>query len=80
MIDAIGGPQMRIPPSIEPLITPETFFLLNKSDLASTPIIDLPATLSGRAWPVSLSTGEGTKEFLDTFSRALQKRYVIPFA
>jgi len=75
MIDAIGGPQMRIPPLIEPLITPETFFLLNKSDLASTPIIDLPATLSGRAWPVSLSTGEGTKEFLDNFSRALQKRY-----
>jgi len=74
-IDATGGPQMCIPPSLEPLITSETFFLLNKSDLASTSIIDLPASLSGKAWSVSLSTGEGTKEFLDNFSTALQKRY-----
>lgn len=68
--------QMRIPRSLEPLITPKTFFLLNKSDLAAASTADLPAVMGGKAWPVSLSTGEGTKEFLDNFSRALQKRCV----
>jgi len=74
--DAAGGAQLRIPRSLEPLITPHTFFLLNKSDLASTSTTDLPITVSDRAWPVSLSTGDGTKEFLDNFSRALQERSV----
>jgi hypothetical protein len=49
--------------------------LLNKSDLAGLSTAKLAAALRGKAWVASMSTGEGTKEFLENFSRALQERY-----
>ncbi|KIM83976.1 hypothetical protein PILCRDRAFT_421153 [Piloderma croceum F 1598] len=69
--------QIRIPQSLERLVTPETFLLLNKSDLAATPLASAVTVdgVSAKAWVASLSTGEGTKEFLDNFARALQERY-----
>ena len=72
--------QIRIPHSLERLVTPETFFLLNKSDLAATPLasaVTVDCGIGGgtKAWVASLGTGEGTKEFLDNFARALQERY-----
>lgn len=75
VVDTPDPLEMRMPPSLETLITPETFFLLNKSDLAGTSTPKLPTTLNGKAWTVSLSTGEGTTEFLDNFSKVLQTRY-----
>ena len=74
IFDTLGGPQMRIPPSLGQFITSETFFLLNKSDLVAHSTVELSAALSSKSWTASLSTGEGTKEFLDNFSRALQER------
>lgn len=66
------GPRIRIPPSLESLITPETFFLLNKSDLSKT---TPPAQINGKGiWTASLNTGEGTQEFINSFAIALQAR------
>jgi tRNA modification GTPase len=74
--------QIRIPQSLERLVTPETFLLLNKSDLEATPLasaVTVDCGIGGgggtKAWVASLGTGEGTKEFLDNFARALQERY-----
>lgn len=75
MNDTIGGLQMQIPPSLAPLITPGTFFLLNKSDLASASIPEIQP-FNSKAWIASLSTGQGMREFIDSFSRALQERCV----
>jgi len=75
VVDPLDSLEMRMPPSLETLITPETFFVLNKSDLVSTSAPKLPTILNGKAWTISLSTGEGTTEFLDKFSKVLQARY-----
>jgi len=75
MGDSINGSHIKIPPSIASLITPETFFLLNKSDLAPAFIPEIQTLFNTKAWVASLSTGQGMREFLDNFSRALQERY-----
>ena len=76
--------------SLRDLITPETFFLFNKSDLLGQSSRGLPDpevlrdnllgnqhdnSKSGRrAWVASLSTGNGTEAFLDGFADALKAR------
>ncbi|KZT20670.1 tRNA modification GTPase GTPBP3 [Neolentinus lepideus HHB14362 ss-1] len=72
-----GGERcLKVPPMLEPLITPSTFFLLNKIDLVPSPT-DVNGIEFNRSWTVSLSTGFGTKNFLDGFARALRERYDI---
>jgi len=67
---------INIPPELGPLISPDTFFLLNKSDLLPSlhSQRDMPST---RAWTTSLSTGEGTTKFLSGFGQALKQRYSL---
>ena len=76
--------------SLRDLITAETFFLFNKSDLLGQSSHGLPDpeglrdkllgnqhrnSKSGRrAWLASLSTGDGTEAFLDGFADALKAR------
>lgn len=77
--------------SLRDLISPETFFLFNKSDLLGQSSRGLPDpedlrdnllgnqhhnSKSGqRAWVASLSTGAGTEAFLDGFADALKARF-----
>jgi tRNA modification GTPase len=69
------GPQVRIPPGLSYIISPETFFLFNKVDILGFPV---PEEVIGpnkeQAWKVSLSTGEGTTAFLAGLTKALQRR------
>ncbi|KAH9918164.1 tRNA modification GTPase TrmE [Fomitopsis serialis] len=70
-----------IPPSVASLIAPDTYVLLNKSDVADiapnrvSAILDALGT--SRGWVVSLATGKGTQDFLDGFAQALQERYDV---
>ena len=72
------GPAIRIPPSVAPLVTPNTFFLLNKSDLVTPSDSATMKLHNENMWVTSLSTGDGAMTFLDDFSKALQKRYGRP--
>lgn len=78
--ESANGPCIQIPGSLDALITPETYFLFNKSDLPLSPTAHklVEATFGSRAWVASLTTGEGTNEFLVGFARALQNRYDRP--
>ncbi|KIK54451.1 hypothetical protein GYMLUDRAFT_48819 [Collybiopsis luxurians FD-317 M1] len=68
---------VHIPPSIKELITTETCFLLNKSDLLTTPPLEeqIRKALGQNAWIVSLESGQGTLEFLRAFEDMLKQRY-----
>ncbi|KAF9004780.1 hypothetical protein BDQ17DRAFT_1473977, partial [Cyathus striatus] len=65
-----GG--LNIPEELKALVTPETFFLLNKSDLASSSHVPLE-----RAWIASLQTGQGTQDFLTGFGERLKKKFEL---
>lgn len=73
-----AGPRIEIPPLLKPLITPETLFLFNKSDLIPPTTTEQILLLSGypTAWTASLNTGEGTAEFLGGFAKVIQDRYI----
>jgi hypothetical protein len=60
---------------MQPFISHDTFFLLNKSDLVSLPAV-VDTEMSQRAWTASLHTGDGTMEFLDGLATALQNKCV----
>ncbi|KAI9466691.1 tRNA modification GTPase TrmE [Lactarius psammicola] len=66
-----------IPAELAPLVTPNTFILLNKIDLVPTSV--LTATLSAlpqpSCWAVSLASQSGTDEFLAGLAKELQNRY-----
>ncbi|KAH7875938.1 hypothetical protein F5879DRAFT_957542 [Lentinula edodes] len=66
-----------IPSSSKDLITPETCFLLNKSDLLQTQPSDIQiqSALGKNAWIASLETGHRTFEFLSSFTEMLKQRY-----
>ncbi|KAF8164309.1 GTP-binding protein TrmE N-terminus-domain-containing protein [Pholiota molesta] len=80
-----------IPPNVRDLITPNTYFLFNKSDLTSStrglPSAILDETsrsegttltdLQGRAWTTSLTTGEGAHAFVQGLAGALKARFAI---
>ena len=59
------------------LIKPETFVLLNKSDLSGpqelSAIRDQFGACSG-VWPVSVVTGRGMNEFVEEFAREMNVR------
>ncbi|KAF9475886.1 tRNA modification GTPase TrmE [Pholiota conissans] len=82
---------VKIPPNVRPLITPNTYFLFNKSDLVSHWRNDLPLSmldetensnhnlvdLHSRAWTMSLTTGEGAHGFVQGLANALKSRLEI---
>ena len=63
---------------LAPLMTRDTFILLNKTDLlptsASAPAA-LASALPPHGWAVSLASHAGTDEFLAGLATALQERY-----
>ncbi|TFY59822.1 hypothetical protein EVJ58_g5531 [Rhodofomes roseus] len=67
--------------SVSPLISPETYVLLNKSDMADVTPDQVSSVLTAlgvrQGWVVSLTTGKGTQDFLDGFAQALQHRYDV---
>ncbi|KAL0064756.1 mitochondrial splicing system protein [Marasmius tenuissimus] len=70
---------IKIPRSVQPLITPNTYFLLNKTDLVPNSFGVKDAADLGlpheRVWAVSLTTGEGAPEFLSGLAATLQEHF-----
>jgi len=68
-----------VPPAIRGLVTPNTYFLINKIDLvpnlSAKTCIQIQHGESGitsRVWPASLVTGEGTTKFIEGLAGALK--------
>ena len=73
-----SGPRLDIPTELAPLLTQNTFILLNKTDLLPTSAL-VPATaltnaLPQRTWAVSLASHAGTSDFLAGLAKELQDR------
>ncbi|OSD01803.1 tRNA modification GTPase TrmE [Trametes coccinea BRFM310] len=73
------GWELRIPPSVAPLVKDDTLILLNKIDLlhrGSRP--PFPIQIARRnVWQASLSTRDGTQDFMTGFAQVLQQRYQL---
>ncbi|KAI9063440.1 tRNA modification GTPase TrmE [Trametes sanguinea] len=71
------GWELRIPSSVAPLVKDDTLILLNKIDLLhpdgrpSSPVQIARANM----WQASLSTRDGTQNFMTGFAQVLQQRY-----
>ena len=78
-----SGPRLEIPAELVPLVTPNTFILLNKTDLVPTSVLTtaLGALPQHGCWAVSLASQSGTDEFLAGLATELQDRYdgFLPF-
>ena len=81
-----SGPRLDIPAELAPLVTQNTFILLNKTDLLPTsapaPATALTNALPQRTWAVSLASHAGTSDFLGGLAKALQDRCgpsLLPF-
>jgi tRNA modification GTPase len=79
-----SGPRLEIPSELVPLVTPNTFVLLNKTDLLLSTSSESSATFAaavlqygshGGCWAASLASQAGTDEFLSGLATALQDRY-----
>ncbi|KAI0301868.1 hypothetical protein B0F90DRAFT_1715971 [Multifurca ochricompacta] len=72
-----SGPRLHIPAEIAPLVTPNTFILLNKMDLLPTSVLmpTLTALPQHGCWAVSLASQTGTGEFVAGLATELQDRY-----
>ncbi|EPT03112.1 hypothetical protein FOMPIDRAFT_1035518 [Fomitopsis schrenkii] len=81
--DVVGGStgNFVLPPSVTSLITPETYVLLNKSDMAHSAPEQVSSVLTAlgvqKGWVVSLTTDTGTQAFLHGFAESLQERYDV---
>ena len=74
---APSGPQFEIPAELVPLVTPNTFILLNKTDLVPTSVLTAAlrsALPQPGSWAVSLASQSGTDEFLAGLATELQDR------
>ena len=72
-----SGPRLEIPAGLAPLVTRNTFILLNKTDLVPTSV--LTAALSALpqppgSWAVSIASKSRTDEFLAGLATELQDR------
>ena len=76
------GPRLEIPPELAPLVTSNTFILLNKTDLLPTSAL-VPASATAlttnalpqhKTWAASLASHAGTSDFLAGLAKALQDR------
>lgn len=69
----------RIPEVVSPLVTSNTLYLLNKSDLVCQSDIEFNHSvldLSHNVWIMSLTTGCGMKDFLSGLGAILNDRFV----
>ncbi|TFY80412.1 hypothetical protein EWM64_g3603 [Hericium alpestre] len=71
-----------IPEPIARLMTPETFVLLNKVDLANAPmhpeeLLHRQGVKSSGSWAVSLTSKAGTSDFMSQFAAKLRERYSV---
>ena len=75
-----SGPRLDVPAELAPLVTQNTFILLNKTDLLPTsapvPTAALTKALQRpqHTWAVSLASHAGTGDFLAGLAKALQDR------
>jgi tRNA modification GTPase len=78
----LSGPRLDIPPELAPLVTQNTFILLNKTDLLPTsaraPAPALTGALPQHSWAVSLASHAGTGDFLAGLATALTDRCGAP--
>lgn len=65
-----------LPPSVRPLVTPNTLVLLNKQDLVQAGLGSDSVAGGTNSWKVSLSTGAGMSDFVEGLGKALNKRQV----
>ncbi|KAH9894153.1 tRNA modification GTPase TrmE [Cubamyces lactineus] len=72
-----GSYELQLPSSIASLVTDKTLILLNKVDLLplSNRVFTVGNLPHRHIWHASLSTGEGTQDFMQGFARVLQQRY-----
>ncbi|KAK7060113.1 mitochondrial splicing system protein [Paramarasmius palmivorus] len=78
--DLLHEQEPRLPTTIEPLVTSNTYFLLNKADLlfAQNEERRLNEVLGDKkSWVVSLTSGEGTSRFLTEFAQSLQEHFKL---
>lgn len=70
------GPQIEIPEMIETMITSDTWFLLNKTDLVPHSTLSrIPSLHTGTIWMASMATGDGTESFLSALAQSIQHRF-----
>jgi tRNA modification GTPase len=71
-----SGPRLEIPAELAPLVTENTFILLNKTDLLPTTMLTAASSALPRSgcWAVSLASQSGTDEFLAGLATELQDR------
>ena len=80
--------ELEVPSDILELVSPRTYFLINKTDLpphvsAKTSIqirygpSNVISTESGRVWTASLATGEGTRTFIEGLAGTLKAQYGV---
>ena len=79
-----SGPRLEIPAELAPLVTANTFILLNKTDLLPTSVLTaaFSALTQSGCWAVSLASQSGTDEFLAGLATELQDRcggFLCPF-
>lgn len=80
MDNTLAGPRIAIPSILKPLITSQTLFLLNKTDIAPSALGESFALAGSQTfWKASLNTGKGTAGFLFGLGKTLQERYVLGF-
>jgi tRNA modification GTPase len=73
-----SGPRLDIPPEIAPLVTSNTFIMLNKTDLLPTSArapTALTSALPQHGWAVSLALQTDTGDILAGLATALKDRY-----
>ncbi|ESK93557.1 trna modification gtpase mitochondrial-like [Moniliophthora roreri MCA 2997] len=68
--------------SVKSLVTPNTYFLLNKADLLLGPMEERRMKealmmIPNKSWIVSLTSGEGTSHFLSEFGDSLQEHFKL---
>jgi len=83
-LETPSGPRLDVPAELAPLLTQNTFILLNKTDLLPTSAL-VPARATAltttnalpqhNTWAVSLASHAGTSDFLAGLAKALQDRY-----
>lgn len=75
--------ELEVPSDVRELISPRTYFLINKMDLPPHVSVktsikirygasDVISSENGHVWAVSLTTGEGTRAFIEGLAGALK--------
>ena len=65
-----------LPYSMRPLVTSNTFLLLNKQDLVQAEAGPHSVDGNMNSWEVSLATGAGMSDFVESLGKVLNQRLV----